>query len=131
MVGTNRPALLPTLALIAAVLAVVGRATPAMVTPVRAQGFIAGIEDLPLMPGLQAVPGTELDFDNPSGRIVGVEAAGAVKRDQVLAFYRATLPQLGWRPAGETTFERDDERLKIDFVAGDPAVTVRFTLSPK
>ena len=39
-------------------------------------------------------------FDTPAGRIVEAVASGAVTRDEVLAFYAETLPQLGWDEGG-------------------------------
>ena len=59
-------------------------------------GFIAEIDDLPLMPGLAEVEGAGVVFDKPSGRIVEAYARGAVTREAVASFYRDTLPQLGW-----------------------------------
>lgn len=107
--------------------------------------FVAGIEDLPLMPGLAPVDDETLVFDNPAGRIVQAAARGRVKVDAVSAFYLRTLPQLGWRAVAKDRFQREDERLELDFqaisgatsgaVGQAPAtvdpITVRFTLIPQ
>ena len=95
--------------------------------------FVSGIEDLPLMPGLGEIEGTAMIFDTPGGRIVEVSASGPVGRDQVVKFYAATLPHLGWSPAGETRFSREGETLELHFsdtpiVAGQ--LRVRFALAP-
>jgi hypothetical protein len=58
--------------------------------------FIAGIEDLPVMPGLAEIADAGLIFDKPSGRIVEAYAQGEVGEQAVLDFYQETLPQLGW-----------------------------------
>ena len=96
--------------------------------------FVGGIEDLPLMPGLEEDAAGRMVFDTAAGRIVEAFASGAVSRTQVLDFYAATLPQLGWRREGETAFLREDEILVLEFSAGKagpaPALTVRFALSP-
>ena len=93
-------------------------------------GYVPGTEDVPLMPGLAAEAGAALIFDKPQGRIVEAAARGAVSRHAVLAFYQQSLPQLGWQPAGERRFQRDGERLSLDFDGSDGNLLVGFTLAP-
>ena len=93
--------------------------------------YIAGIDDLPLMPGLAQVPEAGVVFDKPSGRIVEAYAEGAVARAEVAAFYAATLPQLGWRARQSNVFLREGERLSLIFLGGDGELIVRFTLEPE
>ena len=95
--------------------------------------FISGIEDLPLMPGLAEIDETAMVFDTPGGRIIEALTSGPVSRDQVVRFYAATLPQLGWSADGETLFRRESETLELHF--SDPPVVagqlaVRFALAP-
>lgn len=104
----------------------------------RAQepAFAAGIEDLPLMPGLAQVAEAGVVFDKPSGRIVESYAEGAATRAEVEAFYRRTLPQLGWRAVDREGdagpgFLREGERLVISFLGRDGDLVVRFTLQPE
>ena len=95
--------------------------------------FVSGIEDLPLMPGLAEVEETGMVFDTPAGRIVEAFASGRVSRAQVVSFYAATLPQLGWSPADATRFRREGETLELHFPATPGAagqLTVRFALKP-
>ena len=92
--------------------------------------YVAGIDDLPLMPGLTMVADTGVVFDKPSGRIVESYAEGQVGRAQVAAFYAATLPQLGWRARQSNVFVRESERLSLIFLGGDGDLIVRFTLEP-
>ena len=92
--------------------------------------FVSGVEDLPLMPGLSELAGGMMVFDTPSGRIVESYASTVASRSQVLEFYAATLPQLGWRRAGEAAFSREGEILKLEFPSGGPGLTVLFSLSP-
>src|SRR3546814_17721527 len=50
-------------------------------------GYVAGIPDLPLMPGLKELPDSGLVFDKPGGRIVEAFARGDVTAQAVIAFY--------------------------------------------
>jgi hypothetical protein len=95
-----------------------------------ADEFVAGTEDVPLMPGLTFVTGSDLVFDKPEGRIVEAQAQGALARAKVQAFYDASLPQLGWKKIGADRWQRDAEHLKLDFRGEDGHLTVGFTISP-
>jgi len=97
----------------------------------RAGNFVAGTEDVPLMPGLKPVAGSDLVFDKPEGRIVEAQAQGNLNRAGVEAFYDEALPPLGWRKSGTDQWRRDAERLKLDFQGQDGHLTVGFTLSPQ
>jgi hypothetical protein len=99
--------------------------------PLAAAGeFLAGFDDLPVMPGLSAVDGAGIVFDTPAGRIIEGYAAGPVTKESVDRFYDKTLPQLGWKEVAKNEFRREGEHLKIEFQGKDKALTVRFTLSP-
>src|SRR6516225_1961715 len=103
----------PTLALlrhISFVLVVIASLSAAL-----ANGFVAGTEDVPLMPGLAPVPGSSLVFDKPEGRIVEAQASGKVTRAAARAFYGASLPQLGWTAAGADAWRREGEVLRLDY----------------
>jgi hypothetical protein len=93
--------------------------------------FVPGTEDVPLMPGLAAVEGTDLVFDKPQGRIVEAQARGRVRPEAVRRFYGETLPGLGWTEAGPQRWQRESEALAIDIKGRDGAVTVGFTLTPR
>lgn len=93
--------------------------------------FLSVIDDVPLMPGLTERADAAVVFDKPEGRIVETEATGRLARAEVLKFYAASLPQLGWSPRAEGRFLRDKEELALSFASGaGGALTVRFTLSP-
>ena len=102
-----------------------------MPLPALADSFVAGTEDVPLMPELQPVEGSGVTFDKPQGRIVEAQARGKVSRAAVHTFYAETLPQLGWKPAGAEAWQREGETLRLDFHGADGALTVGFTLSPR
>jgi hypothetical protein len=101
--------------------------------PVAAQrsGFLAGTEDVPLLQGLSTDPATLVVFDKPQGRIVEVEAKGAVSRAAVEKFYAASLPQLGWTADGRNAWRRDGERLRLAFKGQDGDLRVAFSLAPR
>jgi len=103
-----------------------------LVLPAQAaDGFVDGIDDLPLMAGLVS-SGEPTVFDAPQGRVVEALAEGSATRAAVLEFYSGTLPQLGWRADGLGRFAREGERLLIEFPPAPAGRTqVRFFLSPE
>ncbi|MEE8535815.1 MAG: hypothetical protein V3S45_07175 [Kiloniellales bacterium] len=103
---------------------------PAAVAP-AAVAYVAGVEDLPLMPGLVEVAGAGVVFDKPAGRIVEAYVQGQVDREAVLRFYRRSLPPLGWEVLGETRFRREGEELGLEFVSEEGPLVLRFSLRPE
>jgi hypothetical protein len=95
-----------------------------------ADAFVAGTEDLPLMPALRAVRDSAVVFDKPQGRIVEAKATGRTTRAAVEKFYASTLPELGWTAEGPNVWRRENERLRIDMGGRDGNLTVGFTILP-
>ena len=93
--------------------------------------YVAGVADLPLMPGLDEMKESGLIFDKPGGRIVEAYAAGAVTRTSVLSFYDTTLPELGWRRDRSGGYLREGERLQLTLTEAAGGVTVQFRLFPQ
>ena len=104
--------------------------------------FLSVIDDVPLMAGLREVPDSAVVFDKPEGRIVEVQAAGALEVAAVASFYRQSLPQFGWSPdpaAKESstrrlirlTFVRDSERLTVEVERADGKTAASFALAPR
>ena len=110
-----------------------GGAVPSAAVAQQTQGeaYVEGIPDLPLMPGLTAVPESGLVFDKPAGRIVQAFAEGSMTMQSVIAFYDKTLPQLGWQRDGAGAYLREGERLKLDLSQDARGVTVQFQLFPQ
>ncbi|WP_374442646.1 hypothetical protein [Stella sp.] len=102
----------------------------AMAPAAATESFVDGLDDVPLMAGLESLPDRSLVFDKPNGRIVESYAAGAVRRAEVVRFYEGTLPQLGWSGRGPT-WRREGEVLRLGFEGRDGALVVRFSLSPR
>ena len=119
---------------LAAVLLLIGAllATPTVAAQkgMRA-GFVAGTEDLPLMPGLRNEESTLVVFDKPQGRIIEVEARGKVTRAAVERFYLASLPALGWVAEGNHGWSREGEGLRLAIKGRDGDLRVGFSLSPR
>lgn len=101
-----------------------------------ATGYLAGIDDLPLMAGFEEVAGSAMNFDTPGGRIMEVQALGAADRDRVAEFYTTALPQLGWLALAVSRnglrFERDEEILVIEIGKREGGVSlVQFRIAPR
>ena len=98
--------------------------------------YLSVAPDIPLAPGLSEFDGGQVVFDKPEGRIVRIEAKRLETQgagDGVPAFYRETLPNLGWQLNGADnsadnvlTFQRGGETLLIT-MQGERVV---FKLSP-
>jgi hypothetical protein len=93
--------------------------------------FVAGTEDIPLMPGLRNQESTLVVFDKPQGRIVEIEARGKVTRAAAEKFYAASLPPLGWVADGILRWRRDGEGLRLDIKGHDGDLRVGFSLAPR
>ena len=82
--------------------------------------------------GLSEAETGALIFDKPEGRIVSIEALAAIPSADIFAFYRLSLPNLGWQIKPELavrnseTFHREDEALTIKYEGG----VVFFRLQP-
>jgi hypothetical protein len=122
--------LIPALRFLASVLTLVLLLAFARTGP-AADGFVEGFADLPLMPGLEQIQDASLAFDAASGRIVVAFARGPLSADQIRSFYAETLGQLGWSGAGEDSFQREGERLTLDFTPDGGETLVRFSLLPR
>ena len=100
--------------------------------PLRADGFLSAIDDMPLADGMVELTDGVLVFDKPEGRIVQVTALreGASSAALIREFYSDTLPNLGWQRGvqapGGLTFTRKGEILRITLTAD----LVIFDLAP-
>jgi hypothetical protein len=112
-------------------LSAAGPAAVFAAAPAPAGEFVEGVEDLPLMPGLTRIASEPLVFDKPDGRIVQATATGAVDGAAVERFYQTTLPQLGWKPAGNRAWARGRETLTLDVERNAGTTRVQFTIAPK
>jgi len=103
-----------------------------MAFPALAQdppSFVSVINDLPLMEQLAEI-GDGVQFSTSQGRIAEATAQGTVSKNDVLAFYDDTLPQLGWTKVGVGHFAREGETLELVFERLNGVLSVRFALAP-
>lgn len=97
----------------------------------RPHAFLSAIQDVPLPHGATELTDETAAFDKPEGRIVeSMAEIGVLSPGAVSDFYKETLPQMGWRPAGVNRYARDSEQLAIDFETLEGRHYVRFALSP-
>ncbi|MBP02934.1 MAG: hypothetical protein CMM25_09010 [Rhodospirillaceae bacterium] len=101
------------------------------VSSARAAPFVLGIEDLPLIQGLEQKPNSTVIFDTPEGRVIEAVAAGVIERAVVVSFYQSTLPQLGWIKQSEERYWRDGESLSLEFISNGKKLEVRFFVRPE
>ena len=95
------------------------------------QYFFSVIEDLPVMPQLVEDTDAAMTFESSAGRVAEVEASGLASSDAINAYYKQSLPQLGWLPQANGSYRRGNELLAIEIKAGlGGAVKVLFHLGP-
>lgn len=92
---------------------------------------VAGLADVPLMPGLDNDPGGSRELETPKGPAIEAFAKGAVDRYTVVRFYHRALPRLGWRDLSLLYFVRNGETLRITLTGQDGELRVRFLLGPR
>lgn len=100
-----------------------------------AGAFVEGMEDIPLLEGLEQITKDDISFGNEEARLVEAYVTSRkIKFKQVERFYCETLPQLGWNYQGNRgdnlLFYRDGENLEVVKEAANPLI-VRITLKTK
>ncbi len=95
--------------------------------------FFDELGDVPVMPALQELPDRTLVFDKPSGRIAQVTAIRnqAAPETSIEAFYRESLPQLGWQAQAKNVYIREGEKLTISPATEAGQGLVVFRLEPR
>ena len=92
--------------------------------------FISGFEDLPLMRGMTETTENNVAFDTVHGRVLVSFAKSSESEEKILAFYKESLSQLGWKINRDGEFVRGEEILKIDFLPDGDYLAIRFSLEP-
>ena len=95
------------------------------------EGFISGFEDLPLMRGMTETTANNVAFDTVHGRVLVSFAQSSESEEKILAFYKESLSQLGWKINRDGEFLRGEEILKIDFLPDGNYLAIRFSLEPR
>lgn len=96
---------------------------------------------IPLMDGFSENNEAAMLFDSPDGRIISTQAVGRVALNEVIQYYSAVLPSLGWeRMAGIPCEQgvtkcyqaiRDNEILILNFKVISDMTEINYSLSPK
>ena len=94
--------------------------------------FIDGLEDIPLMDGLQQDVDKTVSFGNEESRFIEVYLSSPlVGFKKVEKFYKDSLPQLGWTYQGtlenSVLFYREGEALSIHKESSKP-LSMRITV---
>lgn len=100
----------------------------------HATTFFSVLNDVPVMPGYAEVAEEALTFDKPEGRIIkaaAVAPATVAASETVLAFYKNTLPQLGWQMEKEGVFVREQERLTLNIHIKEGVSVLRLWIEPR
>lgn len=97
--------------------------------------LVAGVEGVPLMPGLAEAPDLTVIFDKPQGRIIDATAFGNVGLAEAYAYYRSALAETGWAPLLRKVVDgilvvRGEEVLHVRLRREGPGIAVHFSLSP-
>ena len=95
--------------------------------------YVDGIDDLPLMDGLQLDDSASFVYDKAEGRIVGVTAQGIIPASDIKTFYEKTLNELGWKKDQNGVYTRENEKLEITLLKNKKGnkIVVNFYLAPK
>ena len=102
---------------------------------IASAAFIEGLEDVPLLSGLEQMQKDNISFGNEESRLVEAYFTSAkIGFAKVEKFYVETLPQLGWIYQGKRdnilSFDRDGETLDIAKESTKPLI-VRITVKSK
>ena len=97
--------------------------------------FVEGLEDIPLPEGLNQIENGNLNFGNEEIRLIEAYLTSSdLKFEQVISFYKETLPQMGWQikkqRKNKILFEREGETLEISKESLAPLI-VRLTVKSK
>lgn len=99
-------------------------------TGVRADSFLAGTSDIPLMNGVDISPVEQMDFDTPMGQIITLEGVSKNHTgSEILSFYENVLPQMGWKESEKGVFLRQEDIFNIVILKNKKPAKVRFDIS--
>lgn len=97
--------------------------------------LVAGIEGVPLMPGLVELADDTVIFDKPEGRIIDATALGAISLRDAYTYYHGALIETGWTPLLRKVIDgilmvRGGEVLHVRLRREAGETAVHFSLSP-
>lgn len=83
------------------------------------------------MRGMTETTENNVAFDTVHGRVLVSFAKSRESGEKILAFYKESLSQLGWKINRDGEFLRGEEILKIDFILDGDYLAIRFSLEPR
>ena len=97
--------------------------------------FIEGLEDVPIMDGMTQITNDNISFGNEESRLIEAVLIGkSATFKSIKAFYKNTLPQMGWifQNSTESTlvFEREEEIIEIQKEDTNP-LKIRITVKSR
>ena len=101
----------------------------------NAENFVDGMDDVPLLEGMQQITQDDFAFGNEETRLLEAYfRAPKLKFKQIADFYSESLPQLGWIYQGnrgyDLLFYREGETLEVIKESVSPLI-IRITLKTK
>ena len=87
------------------------------ILPLKAESFLPGTEDIPLMEGITQIEETA-SFDNPAERMVLIGGETSLPAKKIFSFYNRTLANLGWVQKKPHYYERGADSLLIEITEG-------------
>lgn len=83
------------------------------------------------MRGMTETTENNVAFDTVHGRVLVSFAKSRESGEKILAFYKESLSQLGWKIKRDGEFLRGEEILNIDFIPDGDYLAIRFSLEPR
>lgn len=84
--------------------------------------YFSAFPELPIPPNMQEDADNAVRFDQPEGRVITLQASGAVSPSDIVDFYDKTMPALGW-----TRHSLDTSGVSIDESGSKPLRKAYFT----
>ncbi len=89
--------------------------------------FVEGLEDIPLPTGVVQIENGSLSFGNEEIRLFEAYFSAEKQNfNDIVKFYKETLPQMGWlkknKNGSKIYFERDGESLEISKESENPLI---------
>lgn len=86
--------------------------------------YFSTLTEMPVPPGMTEEAQSAVNFDQPEGRVIVLQAVGQGRDlpQSALRFYRATLPALGWKSGEQGVYRRNGEKLVLEMqeIPGKP-----------
>lgn len=93
-------------------------------------GFVPNLPDVPMPAHFVADAETSSFFDSAEGRIAEVNAEGFGSEEEIVNFYKDTLPQFGWVRVDRLAYKKQGELLVMTVEKGRTLNAIKYQLRP-